>query len=611
MALNQPRKPTMLPPAHVESSDALDELHTSRKISIADIVGMLSERGIISKTAEQQALKRFEYYQGKEHPMMVVAKEEVARQDNGEILQMENLVEILAEHTSLEYYNIDPLKLEVAKLGDIVSANYAQRYNILPISMNDTMITVATCEPYDVSWVDQVAALSKREVRRVLANPLDIERFQVEFYNLSRSIKKMMGSGEESSKLSNFEQLVELSKMNRQIGDDDQNVIQVVDWIWQYAFEQRASDIHMEPRRETGVVRFRIDSELHQVYQVPKVVFNAMTNRIKLLARLDVVEKRRPQDGRIKTKSPQGKEIELRISTLPTAFGEKLVMRIFDPTVLVRTFAELGFAKEDLDKWNTMTARPHGILLVTGPTGSGKTTTLYSTLRKLATPNVNVCTLEDPIELVEPAFNQVQIQSNIDMTFAAGIRALMRQDPDIIMVGEIRDRETAEMAIQAALTGHLVVSSLHTNDAPSALIRLRDLGVPYYLINATLLGVMAQRLVRTLCPHCAKEGKLDDNEIKMWSRLIAPWKANHPEVVKVPVGCLECRRSGYMGRIGLYEIMTMTEEIRMLLAREASPEELRTQAIKDGMRPLRLAGAQKVVSTQTTIAEVMRVVETF
>jgi general secretion pathway protein E len=280
----------------------------------------------------------------------------------------------------------------------------------------------------------------------------------------------------------NFEQLVELGQGGRSLDANDRHIVTIVDWLWHYAFEQRASDIHLEPRRDTGAVRFRIDGVLHTVYQVPAPVMAAMTSRIKLLGRMDVVEKRRPQDGRVKTRMADGREVELRLSTLPTAFGEKLVMRIFDPEVLQRSFGDLGFAPEDLTRWKRMTAQPNGIVLVTGPTGSGKTTTLYATLREMATDEVNVCTVEDPIEMVEPAFNQLQVQTGIDLGFAEGIRALMRQDPDIIMVGEIRDLATAEMAVQAALTGHLVLATLHTNDAPSAITRLLDLGVPACLL---------------------------------------------------------------------------------------------------------------------------------
>jgi len=356
-----------------------------------------------------------------------------------------------------------------------------------------------------------------------------------------------------------------------------------------------------------GIVRFRIDGVLHQVYQIPMAVLTAMTSRIKLLGRMDVIEKRRPQDGRVKTRMPDGQEVELRLSTLPTAFGEKLVMRIFDPEVLVRDFSELGFSDEDRLRWRQMTGHPNGIILVTGPTGSGKTTTLYSTLKALATPEVNVCTIEDPIEMVEPAFNQMQVQHAIDLGFADGVRALMRQDPDIIMVGEIRDLETADMAIQAALTGHLVLSTLHTNDAPSAITRLLDLGLPPYLINATLLGVMAQRLVRTLCPHCKQSVPMSETDVATWNALVSPWKSRRPAHIHQPVGCLECRMTGYMGRVGLYELLPLTPELKHLIHPAADVAKIRDQAYRQGMKPLRISGAMKVAAGITTLEEVVKV----
>jgi general secretion pathway protein E len=341
------------------------------------------------------------------------------------------------------------------------------------------------------------------------------------------------------------------------------------------------------------------------VYAIPTPVLVAMTSRIKLLARMEIVEKRRPQDGRIKTVTPNGDEVELRISTMPTAFGEKVVMRIFTPEVLVRDFAELGFTVEDRDRWGRMIKEPNGIILVTGPTGSGKTTTLYSSLKQLATPEVNVCTVEDPIEMIEPLFNQMQVQPAIGVDFAHGVRTLMRQDPDIIMVGEIRDRDTADMAVQAALTGHLVLSSLHTNDAPTAVTRMLDLGMPAYLISSTLLGVMAQRLVRTLCPHCKQPGEPPDDET--WRAITAPWRADKPTQAMVPVGCVECRMTGYRGRMGLYEIMLMTPAIKKLVTSEADDRKIREQAFKDGMKPLRVSGAVKVAAGLTSADEVIKV----
>src|SRR5882724_3690717 len=457
-------------------------------------------------------------------------------------------------------------------------------------------------------WEKEHAPIIKRDIKRVIANPLDIERYQVEFYNLAKSIKGAGKNTAGATGLSNFEQLVELGKSDKPVDANDAHIVRIVDWLWQYAFEQRASDIHIEPRREQGIVRFRIDGVLHQVYQIPAAVLAAMTSRIKILGRMDVVEKRRPQDGRIKTRTLEQADVELRLSTLPTAFGEKIVMRIFDPEVLVRDFRELGFSDDDQKRWHEMTARPNGIVLVTGPTGSGKTTTLYSTLKTLATPEVNVCTIEDPIEMVEPAFNQMQVQHQIDLGFAEGVRALMRQDPDIIMVGEIRDLETAEMAVQAALTGHLVLSTLHTNDSASAITRLLELGVPAYLLNATLNGVMGQRLVRTLCPQCKQKVELHRREDQdAWEALVAPWKSKHPAKLYKPVGCLECRMTGFMGRIGVYETLVFTSAIKNLMNDKVDLSALREQAFKEGMKPLRISGAMKVGAGVTTIEEVLKV----
>ena len=438
----------------------------------------------------------------------------------------------------------------------------------------------------------------------MVANPEDIRRYTVEFYQLASSVSKASG-GQSSGSAGNqnFEQLLDLGASENPDAND-QHVVKIVDWLLQYAFEQRASDIHIEPRRTVTQVRFRIDGVLHNVYEFPEHVGVAVTSRLKILGRLNVAEKRRPQDGRIKTRKPDNSEVELRLATMPTAFGEKMVMRIFDPEVLLKSFEQLGFSKEDRERWQTMTSRPHGIVLVTGPTGSGKTTTLYSTLKQLASPELNICTIEDPIEMVEPAFNQMQVQTNIDLTFAHGVRALLRQDPDIIMIGEIRDLETAEMAVQAALTGHLVLSTLHTNDAPSAITRLMELGIPPYLIRATVLGVMAQRLARTLCPHCKQPGESDAHA---WQTLTRPWKALLPRQFYQPVGCLECRNTGYMGRAGVYEIMALSDKLTRQITDHCELEQLRLDAYKEGMKSLRLNGAQKVAAGLTTVEEILRV----
>jgi general secretion pathway protein E len=465
-------------------------------------------------------------------------------------------------------------------------------------------VTIATSEPFLVDWVGELERMVGMRIALVLANPVEINRYLPEVYSLANSVH--LASEAKAGQVvgvQNFEQLVELGK-NKNLDANEQHVVNIVDWLFQYAFDQGASDIHLEPRREVGLVRFRIDGVLHEVYQLPSSIMNAITSRIKLLGRMDMVEKRRPQDGRLKTRSLEGEEIELRLSTMPTAFGEKLVMRIFNPDILVKDFADLGFSREHSEMWKSWVRQPNGIILVTGPTGSGKTTTLYSTLKQLATPEVNVCTVEDPIEMIETSFNQMQVQHNIGLDFAGGIRTLLRQDPDIIMVGEVRDMETAEMTIQASLTGHLVLTSLHTNDAPSAVSRLLDLGVPPYLLNAALLGVLAQRLARTLCPFCKTPGEVSDAD---WRELVAPWKLAKPAKVFVATGCLECRMTGYKGRTGLYEMLPMTSGLRQLITREADLGKIKAQAYKEGMRPLRINGAEKILAGLTTVEEVLQV----
>ncbi len=576
-----------------------------RRLTLDSLVQDLIADGLAPRGAAEKLLRDRRLARIDTHPLVVVAEQKWKDPRNPKkTLHIEVLTQWLAERAQLPYLHIDPFKIEFATVTKVMSNAYATRFKILPVEVNVREVVIATCEPYVREWEPQLQQMLRKQIKRVVANPLDITSYIVEFYNLARSVK---GATEQDqgaySQIANFEQLVQLGRAGK-LDANDQHIVHICDWLLQYAFEQRASDIHIEPRRESGNVRFRIDGVMHQVYQIPTPVMAAMVSRIKVLGRMDVVEKRRPQDGRVKTKTPEGSEVELRLSTMPTAFGEKLVMRIFDPEVLVRDFTELGFTEEDERRWNAMVNMPNGIVLVTGPTGSGKTTTLYSTLKQLATPEVNVCTVEDPIEMVEPTFNQMQVVPSIELGFAAGVRTLMRQDPDIIMVGEIRDLDTAEMAVQAALTGHLVLSTLHTNDAPSTITRLLDLGVPYYLLNSTIIGVMAQRLVRTLCPHCKEAGELKD---EAWEMLVTPWKANKPAHVYYAKGCLECRMTGYMGRVGLYEMLTMSPVLRRLITTETDLQGLTEQSYKDGMKPLRISGAAKIAAGLTTVDEVLKV----
>ncbi|HXS04773.1 MAG TPA: GspE/PulE family protein [Rhodanobacter sp.] len=540
------------------------------------------------------------------HPLVLIANAKLSNQrEPGRPLSLEALTEWLAGHAGLPYLKIDPMKINAAAVTQVVSLAYAKRHRILPIAATVGEVTFATCEPFEDGWAPDLAQMLRRDIKRVVASPLDINRYLQEFYGVQRSIQLAQDAkgSDASAAILNFEQLVELGKSG-EVGADDRHVVHIVDWLLQYAFEQRASDIHLEPRRDTGYIRFRIDGVMQKVFELPAPVMTAVTARIKILARMDVAEKRRPQDGRIKTRSASGREVELRISNMPTAFGEKVVMRIFDPDLVVKDFAQLGFSASEAANWRSMVERPHGIVLVTGPTGSGKTTTLYSTLKHLATPELNVCTVEDPIEMVSPEFNQMQVHAAIDLDFAAGVRTLLRQDPDIIMVGEIRDLETAQMAVQASLTGHLVLSTLHTNDAPSAVTRLLDLGVPHYLIQSTLTGVVAQRLVRTLCPHCKQPATQDP---QAWNVLTHGWSMPVPERVFGPVGCLECRNTGFMGRTGIYEMMKLSPRLRGMISAQLDLSGFGQAALAEGMRPLRISAADQVTAGLTTVQEVLTV----
>ncbi|WP_210544980.1 GspE/PulE family protein [Rhodoferax sp. PAMC 29310] len=566
------------------------------------LVTWLHQDKVISLEEAKRITARCAQAESVQHPLVRLASVSVRRASDDKAMDIELLTQWLAERTGLAYLRIDPLKVEVGKVADTMGAMYAERHKILPVQVTASEVVVATAEPFLTDWVGEVERQARRSVRRVLASPQEIQRYTAEFYALAKSVRAANKAGGNAASAS-FEQLVELGKGNKQLDANDQGVVQVVDWLWQYAFDQRASDIHLEPRREQGVIRFRIDGVLHPVYQMPPGVMTAMTARIKLLGRMDVVERRRPQDGRIKTRNPRGDEVEMRISTLPTAFGEKMVMRIFDPDTTVKDLDALGFSAHDAQRWEALVKRPHGIILVTGPTGSGKTTTLYSTLKRVATEEVNVSTVEDPIEMIEPAFNQTQVQTQLDFGFTEGLRALMRQDPDIIMVGEIRDQQTAEMAVQAALTGHLVFSTLHTNDAPSAVTRLMELGVPAYLINATLLGVLAQRLVRTLCKHCKVVDETASRDAL--ADLVKPWQLSGSYKPYKAVGCVDCRMTGFMGRMGLYELLVVTEGFKERINKEPSMDVLRRQAVSDGMRPLRLAGALRVAEGLTLVDEVL------
>ena len=574
-------------------------------LDLKELVTALLAQGRLEQDGAEQALSAGRQpHHVPVHPLVFLARQQLVDPSrHGKTLDLETLTAWLADQCQQPYMRIDPLKIDVATITGLMSLAFAQRHEIFAVAADQQSITIASTQPWVTSWETDLKQVLKRPIKRVIANPLDIQRLNAEFFQLAKSVNGATLNDQKASSQANLEQLLTLG--NNQAPDaNDAHIVNIVDWLFQYAFEQRASDIHIEPRREQGGVRFRIDGVLHNVYQFPVQVTVAVVSRLKSLGRMNVAEKRKPQDGRVKIRTPAGAEVELRLATLPTAFGEKMVMRIFDPQVLLKSFDQLGFTPQDLQRWQHMTRQPHGIILITGPTGSGKTSTLYATLKQLATAQINLCTLEDPIEMIEPAFNQMQVQPGIDLTFASGVRALMRQDPDIIMLGEIRDLETAEVAIQAALTGHLVLSTLHTNDAPSAISRLQELGVAPYLIKATLLGVMAQRLVKTLCPECKSQTPLMPDD---WQGFAPKWSGPTPGHACRATGCVVCRDTGYLGRAGVYEIMQMNDALRALISPRTDLNAVRRAACAEGMLPLRLAAANKVAAGMTTLEEALRV----
>ncbi|MBJ9978000.1 type II/IV secretion system protein [Pseudomonas sp. S75] len=515
------------------------------------------------------------------HPLELLANLNLTdRQRPDCILDLDTLCQWLADKTGQVYRRLDPLKIDLARVNGLISPAFARCHGIMAVARDERGVTVASAQPYQRGWEADLARSLGLPIRRVLANPVQLRQLTHTCEHLAQSIQ---GAQRQGASLGALEHLLEQGASACSDTVDDAHIVHIADWLVAYAVEQRASDIHLEPRQDQGRLRYRIDGLLHTVYGFPASVTLALVSRLKHLARMDVAQKRRPQDGRLRSRLAGGKEVELRLSTLPTPFGEKLVLRLFDPEQLHESFERLGLDGALLAQWHALLSRRQGIILLTGPTGSGKTSTLYASLKHLATPEVNLCTIEDPIERLEPGFNQLQVQPSLDLTFANGVRALLRQDPDIIMIGEIRDRETAQVAVQAALTGHLVLSTLHTNDACAAVTRLQELGVADYLIKATLVAVMAQRLIRTFCTDC--RGQLHNAD----------------------GSCRTCRGTGYLGRTGLFELLVLCEALRARIATRTDLDSFRHQALAHGMRDLRRCGEEKVAQGLTSLQEVFRV----
>lgn len=598
-------------PVEVRADFSSHGFSTGKRLDLDEVLAQMLADGLIVEDDAKRTKVARSSARNDVHPMVLIANAKFNDARNPEQqLSLETLMEWLAARAGLPYLRIDPTKIDVAKVGQVVAPSYAARYRILPIAIGEHEVSFATSEPFDDRWVADLARMLRREVQRVVANPLDVNRYLMEFYGVTKSVKQARhgkdGKGEKSDGgiLPNFEQLIELGKSG-DVAAEDSHVVRIVDWLLQYAYEQRASDIHMEPRREVSGVRFRIDGVLHKVFEVPTPVMLAVISRVKILGRLDIAERRRPQDGRIKTRSPGGREVEMRLSTMPTAFGEKVVLRIFDPDVVVKGFAELGFGARDEAAWRDMVERPHGIVLVTGPTGSGKTTTLYACLNILNEPDVKIITTEDPVEFQIDRLIQCNVNDDVGLTFARCLRSILRQDPDIVMVGEIRDLETAQIAVEASLTGHLVLSTLHTNSAPETITRLLDMDVEPFLIAASLEAVLAQRLCRKVCRFCKEAYVPDEKEMEELG-IPAAWSRDPKFKLFRAKGCVNCEYVGYNGRTGLYEMVSVDEGIRDLVLESATALQLRRYCRKHlGMMTLREVALMKAVQGITTASEVL------
>jgi len=598
------------------------KINLAPPLSLENVCQSLLKKGLIS-IAQKEAILRKEpaFYQnsarnavpsgrtGMVNPNPAVIVDRIAAlkiercDDPEKILDEDIICQCLAAEWKIPYKKIDPLKLDLKLVTSTLPHSFARKHLALPVHIKDGCLIVAMANPFDVEILDNISRVVHMKVKPVVSSRADIVRLLDEFYGFKRSVSAAENEFSGSSiDLGNLEQYVRLTSAE-ELPSNDQHIVNAVNHILSYAFDQRASDIHIEPRREDSLVRIRVDGVLHPIYDFPKKVHSAIVSRIKSLGRMDISEKRKPQDGRIKT-DKGGVETEIRVSTVPVAFGEKVVMRIMDPEILFQDLEKLGFSPQDLAAYEKVINMPHGMVVVCGPTGSGKSTTLYSTLRTLYSPGINITTVEDPVEMVHEGFNQIGVQPAANVTFASILRNILRQDPDIIMVGEMRDLETAENAVQAALTGHLVLSTLHTNDAVSAIIRLLDLGIPAFLIQATMIGVLAQRLVRKICVYCKESHQMDIRELKAHG---LEFNRKGPITLFQGKGCLKCRGTGYLGRIGIYELVPISESIRKLITAETDTEMLRAQAIKEGVYTLRQNAVKKLLEGKTTLEEVLRV----
>ncbi len=597
---------------------ATDRKLQKQMLTIKDVAKLLHQRSRIDDKQYELILKRSEvqaarlnshlpksltqkdiYLAELASPAQVITSFNLEIPTTQKKLTEDSVTELIAQAAGIEYIKIDPLKLELDVVTDQIPRAFALKNLVVPIDEKESVVTIAVADPFNIRPIEDLQHALGIQIKRILASRSDILKILEEFFGFQASVRAAqvdMGLG---SELSNLEQLFKMRGRD-EVESSDQHIISAVEFLLKYAFDQRASDIHIEPKREKSMIRFRVDGVLHNIHTVPMNLHPAIVSRLKLLARLDVAEKRRPQDGRIKTQH-LAKDIELRVSTLPVAFGEKVVIRIFDPEILMQKLDRIGFYEREYKLYSSFIRKPNGIVLVTGPTGSGKTTTLYSSLKTISSPEINIVTVEDPIEMVMEDFNQVGVQTAIGVTFATVLRNILRQDPDVLMVGEIRDKETADNAVQAALTGHLVLSTLHTNDAPTAITRLLDIGIQAFLLTTTINGIIAQRLLRSICQECKEEKLLTDDEmtyLNLEKKEYKVWEGK---------GCDACRGTGYKGRTGIFEVLEFTDSLKAKITDRTNMAEIYAVAKADGMVTLRELAIQKMFEGQTTFNEIVSV----
>lgn len=551
---------------------------------------LLVEAGYITPEQLQKALERQEVT-GQRPGKVLVELGYVTEQDIIQVLEFQ----LGIPHISLYKHSIDP---EVARS---IPYSIARRHQVLPIKRSGNKLTLAMVDPLNVVAIDEVRLLTEAEVEPVIATEEEINQAISWYFGVREQVDKVLKSLQEEQGVTTEDPVLDPEGLREIV--EEAPIVQAVNSLFHQALQERASDIHLEVQGEEVRVRYRVDGILREVITLPHHIYAPILTRIKIMAGMDIAEKRLPQDGRIQIKVGD-RDVDLRVSTLPTITGEKIAIRVLDKSSLLLRLNQLGFSKTNLEKFRRMIRRPYGIILVTGPTGSGKTTTLYATLQELNSTSLNIVTIEDPVEYRLEGINQVQINSRAGLTFASGLRAILRQDPNIIMVGEIRDGETADIAVRAALTGHLVLSTLHTNDAPGALTRLLSMGVEPYLVASAVIGVVAQRLVRLICPHCKTLYQVPPGARE---RLALGMGKEEPLTLYRGQGCPYCNRTGYRGRLAIHEVMPMNRDLEQLVLEKAPVETLRSMACKAGMISLQEDGFAKVREGLTTLEEVLRV----